>query len=480
MTVCGVPWHAASPTPNHITMNTENNPTATPGRSLIIIGCGPGGYQTAAFAAANGFNVTTFEKAQPGGTCLNRGCIPTKAYCHVASTLLEQRKLADLGLTPSAHPSTAISFPAVHAHKEAVVAQLRQGIETLMAAPGITYVKGEARLKDARTVECDGHLYAADNIIIASGSHSAMPPIEGIGNPRVVTSTGLLAMETLPKRLAIIGAGVIGMEMASAFAAFGAEVTVIEFMKECLPPMDQDLAKRLRKLLEKRGVKFHLGAAAKSITETTQPDPCAQVTFCQKNKELTIEADTVLVATGRHPNTEGLGLEAAGVAYDRHGITVDENLETTAKGIYAIGDVNGRLMLAHAAEQQGRQVVERLMGKGTATCPSDVPVPSAVFTVPELAGVGPLEAQLKEQGATFEVHKSFYRANGKAVAMDATDGLVKILTDEGGRIVACHALGAHAADIVQEATALIQLGATIGDLHHIVHIHPTLGELLVS
>lgn len=472
-------------------MNTTNNATA--GSSLIIIGCGPGGYQTAAFAAANGFNVTIFEKAQPGGTCLNRGCIPTKAYCHVASTLLEQRKLADLGMTPSARPATALSFPAVHAHKEAVVAQLRQGIETLMAAPGITYVKGEARLEDARTVVCDGNRYTADNIIIASGSHSAMPPIDGIGSPRVVTSTGLLAMETLPKRLAIIGAGVIGMEMASAFAAFGTEVTVIEFLKECLPPMDQDLAKRLRKTLEKRGVKFHLGAAAKSITETTQPDPCAQVTFCQKGKELTIEADTVLVATGRHPNTEGLGLEAAGVAYDRHGITVDDNLETTAKGIYAIGDANGRLMLAHAAEQQGRQVVERLMaslggnaqdtpdtGLPGGSYPRDTPVPSAVFTVPELAGVGPLEAQLKEQGVKYEAHKSFYRANGKAVAMNATDGLVKILTDEGGRIVACHALGAHAADIVQEATALIQLGATIADLHHIVHIHPTLGELLVS
>lgn len=445
-------------------------------KNLIIIGCGPGGYQTASFAARLGFTVTVFEKGEPGGTCLNRGCIPTKVYCHVASVLLEEQKLQALGVTPESKQE--ISFEAIHAHKEAVVAQLRQGIETLMAAPGITFVKGEARLKDAHTVTCNGTEYHADNIIIATGSHSAAPPIEGLDNPNVVSSTGLLAMNTQPKRLAIIGAGVIGMEMASAFAAFGTEVTVIEFLKECLPPMDQDLAKRLRKLLEKRGVKFHLNASAKSIVRT---DTATQVVFNQKGKELTADADadTVLVATGRRPNTEGLGLEEAGIAFDRHGITVDDHLETSVKGVYAIGDVNGRAMLAHAAEQQGRRVIEELAQgrKAEEGCPL---IPSAVFTVPELAGAGPTEAQLKEKGIVFDVHKSFYRANGKAVAMDATDGLVKTITDEEGHIIACHALGAHAADIVQEATALIELGATIDRLRHIVHIHPTLGELLVQ
>lgn len=443
-------------------------------KDLIIIGCGPGGYQTASFAARQGFTVTVFEKGEPGGTCLNRGCIPTKVYCHVASVLLEEQKLQTLGITPESKQE--ISFEAIHAHKEAVVAQLRQGIETLMAAPGITFVKGEARLKDAHTVTCNGTEYHADNIIIATGSHSAAPPIEGLDNPNVVSSTGLLAMNTQPKRLAIIGAGVIGMEMASAFAAFGTEVTVIEFLKECLPPMDQDLAKRLRKLLEKRGVKFYLNASAKSIVRT---DTATQVVFNQKGKELTVDADTVLVATGRRPNTDGLGLEEAGIDFDRRGITVDNHLETSAKGVYAIGDVNGKAMLAHAAEQQGRQVIEEL-SQGGKTEPATPLIPSAVFTVPELAGVGPTEALLKEKGIAFDVHKSFYRANGKAVAMDATDGLVKTITDEAGHIIACHVLGAHAADIVQEATVLIELGATIDKLHHIVHIHPTLGELLVQ
>lgn len=457
--------------------------------SLIIIGCGPGGYDTASFAARHGFTVTVFEKAEPGGTCLNRGCIPTKVYCHMASVLLEEQKLQALGIQPA---SALLSFPAIVAHKDVVVAQLRQGVETLMAAPRITLVKGEAKIKDAHTVVCDGTEYHADNIIIATGSHSAAPPIEGLDSEGVVTSTELLATTTMPKRLAIIGAGVIGMEMASAFAAFGSEVTVVEFLKECLPPMDQDLAKRLRKLLEKRGVKFYLGASAKSIAKNADT---LTLTFTQKGKELSVDADTVLVATGRRPNTDGLGLEEAGVAFDRHGITVDDNLETSLKDVYAIGDVNGRVMLAHAAEQQGKQVVESLIQNskvGVEVQKSGSPevlsrgvrgealIPSAVFTVPELAGAGPTEAQLKEKGVKFEVHKSFYRANGKAVAMDATDGLVKIVTDESGRIIACHVLGAHAADLVQEATVLIELGATIDQLHHIVHIHPTLGELIVS
>lgn len=469
-------------------------------KELIIIGCGPGGYDTATFAAKRGFHVTIFEKGELGGTCLNRGCIPTKVYCHVASALLENKKIEDIGII-SAPGITEVRFGTLKAHKDTIVEKLKQGIETLMSAPGITLIRGEARLKDAHTVVCtskDANTgetatkdYTADYIIIATGSHSAIPPIEGINNPCVVTSTGLLNMDSLPHRLTIIGAGVIGMEMASAYSAFGSEVTVIEFLKECLPPMDQDLAKRLRKMLEKRGVKFYLGASAKRIignkeeSEESKNDmgnSSASVVFEQKGKELSIEADTVLVATGRRPNVEGHGLEEAGIAFDRHGITVDNNFETSLKGVYAIGDVNGKVMLAHAAEAQGHQVIEAILNSESSSQNSKSPVlssmPSAVFTIPELAGVGPTEAQLKAEGRAFEVHKSFYRANGKAVAMDATDGLVKIISDDNGRIISCHVLGAHAADLVQEATVLIDLGATMEQLSHIVHIHPTLGELL--
>lgn len=447
-------------------------------KSLIIIGCGPGGYATAEYAAKAGMTVTVFEKAEAGGTCLNRGCIPTKVYCHAASLVFDNAKVAEWGLWQAAQP--AIDFAKLHAHKDAVVAQLREGVETLMRQPGITLVRGAARLKDAHTVTCDGQDYTADNILIATGSHPVSPRVEGIDHPKVVDSTGLLALDTLPKRLIIIGAGVIGMEMASAFNAFGTDVTVVEFLKECLPMADSDLAKRLRKSLEKRGVKFYMQSAAKSVNDknVTSPDSVA-LTFTQKGKDITVEGDLILAATGRGPNTEGLGLEELGIDFDRHGIKVDDNFETSVKDVYAIGDVNGRMQLAHAAEAQGRRVVDTLLGREK---PVDVKlVPWAVFTVPELAGTGATMDALKADETLTEKPvetKSFYRANGKAVTMDATDGLVKVVSTADGKLAGCHVLGAHAADLVQEVTAMISVGASVDDLKRVIHIHPTLQELL--
>ena len=447
-------------------------------KSLIIIGCGPGGYATAEYAAKEGMTVTVFEKGEAGGTCLNRGCIPTKVYCHAATLVLDNAQAAGWGLWQSAQP--AIDFARLHAHKDAVVAQLREGVETLMAQPGITLVRGAACLKDAHTVTCDGHDYTADYILIATGSHPVLPRGEGIDHPKVVDSTALLDRDTLPRHLIIIGAGVIGMEMASAFNAFGTEVTVVEFLKECLPMADSDLAKRLRKSLEKRGVKFYMQAAAKCVSDKTVTSPGnVALTFTQKGKDITVEGDLILAATGRGPNTEGLGLDAVGVAYDRHGIKVDDNFETSVKDVYALGDVNGRMQLAHAAEAQGRRVVDHLLGRER---PLDVSlVPWAVFTVPELAGTGRTLDALKREdaqvGRPVET-KSFYRANGKAVTMDATDGLVKVVSTPDGKLAGCHVLGAHAADLVQEVSALISVGATVEDLRRIIHIHPTLQELL--
>lgn len=460
------------------------------GQSLLIIGCGPGGYATAEYAAKAGLRVTVFEKAETGGTCLNRGCIPTKVYCHAASVLLEGQAAPWLHAPSPSSPSSsgmppqcggapsALDFAALHAHKEEVVAQLRTGVETLMAQPGITLVRGEARLKDAHTVACGGLDYHGDYVIIATGSHPTAPPIEGIDSPGVASSTGLLAMTRMPKSLAIIGAGVVGMEMASAFAAFGTEVTVIEMLKECLPMADADLAKRLRKSLEKRGVSFYMQAGVKAVGDKkgTSGERLKTVTFEQKGKLLTVEADTVLCATGRGPNTDGLGLEEAGVSFDRHGIKTDDAMQTNIKDVYAIGDVNGRLQLAHAAEAQGRMVVDHILGRTNKTRPDLTPW--AVFTTPELAGIGPTEARLKAGGTPFATRKTYYRANGKAVAMNATEGLVKLITGDDGRIIACHALGAHAADLVQEVTAMMTLGATAADLDAVIHIHPTLQELL--
>ena len=448
---------------------------------LIIIGAGPGGYRAAEYAAKNGLQVVVAEAEEVGGTCLNCGCIPTKTFCHHAALIDELRDTESTGLK---NLNFEVDFPAIATRKQQVVEQLRTGIETLLSQPGITLIRGKAQFKDDHTVIIGEEEYTAPNIIIATGSEAALPPFLTslpLGGSGVGFSTDLLNIDHVPKHLCIIGAGVIGMEFASAFSSFGSRVTVIEFLKECLPPMDSDLAKRLRKTLEKRGVEFFMQSAVKQIDGHT-------VIFERKGKEQTVEADTILIATGRRPRTEGLNLAAAGIECTPKGaIPVDDNFRVirsslpptggTEGGLYAIGDVNGLQMLAHAATFQGIRAVDDILGKK-----DDIDftaMPAAVFTNPEMAGVGPTEDQLKEQtDGNYICRKAYYRANGKALAMDATDGLLKLLADADGKIVACHVLGAHAADIVQEVTALIHSRATLDNLADIIHIHPTLSEIL--
>lgn len=434
--------------------------------SLIIIGAGPGGYKTALHAAKHGLKVTLFEAGHVGGTCLNVGCIPTKTYVHSAS------------------------FAEAVERQPQVVEQLRSGVETLLSHPNITLVRERASFVDAHTVETpSGQRYTAENIIIATGSSTKYIPVEGVDSPYVVDSTGLLALKELPKRLCIIGAGVIGMEFASVFNRFGSEVTVVEFLKECLPAIDSDIAKRLRKQMEKQGIKFYMGAGVKSLSPATvpggSPSGPLSITFEQKGKELSVEADVVLMATGRKPNTEGLNLKTLGVTLERNGaIPVNEHFEienckTSNCKCYAIGDVNGRQMLAHAAEYQGLHVVNHILGIED-HIRFDV-MPAAIFTTPEAACVGPSEDQLKEADVPFECHKAFFRANGKALAMGEAEGMVKLCCEpDEGRLLSCHAYGAHAADLVQEATAYITLGATLSQLRETVHIHPTLSEILIE
>lgn len=419
---------------------------------LIIIGAGPGGYKAAVYAAKKGLKVTVFEDANVGGTCLNVGCIPTKTYVHSAT------------------------FGEAIERQEQVVSALRGGVETLLSHPNITLIREKGVFTDAQTVNG----ITAKHIIIATGSSAKVLPIPGADSPKVVTSTELLALKELPKRLCIIGAGVIGMEFASVFQRFGSEVTVVEYLKECLPMLDSDIAKRLRKLMEKRGIAFHMGAGVKSIDGSS-------VLFEQKGKEVSVEADYVLMATGRKPNTEGLNLEAAGISLAPNGtIPVDEHFRSingqwsTVNGqCYAIGDVNGRQMLAHAAEMQGIHVVNRILGIED-NIRFDI-MPAAIFTNPEAALVGPPEDQLKEAGTPFECHKAFYRANGKALAMGETEGMVKLCCEpEEGKLLSAHIFGAHAADLVQEVTAYITLGATLRQLRETVHIHPTLSEVLIE
>lgn len=422
---------------------------------IIIIGSGPGGYRAAGYALQQGKQVVIIEKAEAGGTCLNSGCIPTKCLAHDAE-------------------ANASDFPAAAERKRNVMNQLRQGIEQLLSAPGITLVRGEATFKDARTVTVDGIDYEADDIIIATGSSSKMPPVEGIDNPRVITSTEALNFQTLPAEIVIIGAGVIGMEFASILSRFGAKISVIEYLKECLPVIDKDIAKRVRKQIEKlQGVTFYMDSAVKAINDN-------EVVFVsnKNGKETRLECPgcPVLIATGRKPNIEGLNLEAAGVEYSPKGITVNDNMLTSVPHIYAIGDVTGRQMLAHAATFMGFRAVNAIVGKAD-RIRFDI-MPSAIFTYPEAAAVGLTEDQCKQQGIECRALKGYYRANGKALAIDEPEGMVKLIAGADGRILGCTSYGAHSADIVQEVTAYMNCNATVADIAYSVHIHPTLSEIL--
>ena len=374
----------------------------------------------------------------------------------------------------------SLDFGRVIERKQEVVGQLRSGVETLMQTPGITLVRGTASFADAHTVAVGNEQYTAENIIIATGSDSKCPPIEGTTLPGVVTSTELLDIDHLPKRLCIIGAGVIGMEFASVFSSFGSNVTVIEFLKECLPVLDSDIAKRLRQTIGKRGVEFYMQSAVKSITQTDAEDGTKQLTvsFEKKGKPVSIDADMVLIATGRKPCTEGLALEQVGIEHSPKGIVVDDDFQTNVSGVYAIGDVNGRCLLAHAATFQGLHVGNRILNR-----PDDIRfdvMPSAIFTNPEAASVGLSEDQLKAEQRAYECRKGFYRSNGKALAMNETDGMIKLLVDTANdqRIVGCHAIRAHSAEMEQEIAALMDSGTTLQQLANIIHIHPTLSEIL--
>ena len=404
---------------------------------LIIIGAGPGGYRAAEYAAKQGLKVVIFEGAEVGGTCLNVGCIPTKTYVH------------------------SVSFDEARERLGQVVPQLRAGVEGILSNPNITLVRDKAQFVDANTVEAStsGEVWRGTNIIIATGSETKMIPVQGLDDPRLVDSTGLLSLKTLPKRLCIIGAGVIGMEFASAFQRFGSEVTVIEFLKECLPALDSDIAKRLRKTLEKKGITFKMKTAVQNLAD--------------------IDADVILMATGRKPRVQA-DFTKAGFEYDeRKGVCVNENFETTVKGIYAIGDVNGKQMLAHAAEMQAIHAVNHILGKSD-SIRFDI-MPAAIFTTPEAACVGTSEDQLKEQGVAYECRKAFYRANGKALAMNESEGLLKLFSEpNAGKILGCHVFGAHSADLAQEASVLMCLDTTVEQLRDMVHIHPTLSELLFT
>ena len=466
---------------------------------IIIIGAGPGGYETALLAAKRGVEVILVESGHVGGTCLNEGCIPTKSFCRNAEVLEELREAEAFGVTGLSYD---FDFKAVAARKNAVVEQLRGGVEGLLGHKLITLVRGKASFKDQHTIsvipsnpsvisndpsvissEAEGRVeksleYTADYIIIATGSVSASLPIPGTNLPGVLTSKEILDLEEVPSRLCVIGGGVIGLEFASVFRSFGSEVTVLEYFKDILPRFDSDLSKRLKQSLGKRGIEINTQAQVTGIT--IDDSSIYKVSYTRKGKEETVEADKVLMAVGRKANVDSLNLADAGIEFTPRGIVVDDRtMQTNVPHIYAIGDINGKMMLAHAATFQGIVALDHIMGIENKI---DLSVmPAAVFTTPEAASVGMTEDECKEAGRSVKCLKSFFRANGKAVTMAQTDGFCKLVVDaETGEILGCHLFGPHASDIVQEACALISRKATIEQFKDIIHTHPTLTEVLQS
>ncbi|MFZ5964041.1 dihydrolipoyl dehydrogenase [Thalassococcus sp. BH17M4-6] len=441
---------------------------------VIVIGSGPGGYVAAIRCAQLGLKTACVEGRETlGGTCLNVGCIPSKALLHATHQLHEaEHNFAKMGLKGK---SPSVDWKQMLSYKEEVIGQNTKGIEFLFKKNKIDWLKGWGSIPEAGKVKVGDDVHEAKNIIIASGSEaSSLPGIE-IDEKVVVTSTGALELNKIPKKLVVIGAGVIGLEMGSVYARLGAEVTVVEFLDAITPGMDGEVQKSFQKLLQKQGLKFIMGAAVQKV-DATKTKAKVHYKVRKDDSEETIEADTVLVATGRKPFTEGLGLDALGIEMTERGqIKTDDHWQTNVKGIYAIGDAIAGPMLAHKAEDEGMAAAECIAGKHGHV--NYGVIPGVIYTHPEVASVGQTEEQLKEEGRAFKVGKFSFMGNGRAKANFAADGFVKIIADKDtDRILGAHIIGPMAGDLIHEICVAMEFGAAAQDLALTCHAHPTYSE----
>jgi dihydrolipoamide dehydrogenase len=441
---------------------------------VIIIGAGPGGYVSAIRCSQLGLKTAIVEGRDTlGGTCLNIGCIPSKALLHATHMLHEaEHNFAEMGLkgkTPS------VDWKQMQTYKDNVIGQNTGGVEFLMKKNKIDWLKGWGSIPAAGQVKVGDEIHEAKNIIIASGSEpSSLPGIE-VDEKTVVTSTGALELGKIPKKMVVIGAGVIGLELGSVYARLGSEVTVIEFLDAITPGMDAETAKTFQKLLTKQGLKFILGAAVQAVATKNNK---ASVTYKLRkdDSEHTVDADTVLVSTGRKPFTAGLGLEGLGVEMtDRGQIKTDGKYATNVAGVFAIGDAIVGPMLAHKAEDEGMAVAEGIAGQHPHVN-YDV-IPGVIYTHPEVGSVGKTEEQLKDEGRAYKVGKFPFMGNGRAKANFAGDGFVKILADKAtDRILGAHIIGPMAGDLIHEICVAMEFGAAAEDLARTCHAHPTYSE----
>ncbi|MSB16743.1 dihydrolipoyl dehydrogenase [Finegoldia magna] len=450
-------------------------------KDIIIIGAGPGGYETAIRACQLGLNVTLIEKAEVGGTCLNRGCIPTKTLWKIADLYKEIRESETFGIEVNDHKLLA---DKIKQRKTEIIERLRSGVEYLFKTyDNLTFIRGEASFKDNKTVvvktlEGETKELTADKIIIATGSKDYKPTnIEGIDHPRVLTSTGLLELEEIPKSMVVIGTGVIGMEFASIYSQFGTEVTVVG--NKLLKTEDGEIQKRLKSILKSDTLKFVTGVYAKKIVEE---DGRLKIISQKVGKDKFEEtyADYVLVASGRSSNTDNLGLENTDIKTENNAIVVDENLQTNVEGIYAIGDcVYKNTQLAHVASNQGKNLVREFSGKDR-NINMDI-VPAVVFTVPEIASVGLTEEKAKEQNIDYVTSKFMYQANGKALSLNATEGFVKIVaTKDLSKILGCHIIGHDASTIIHFAAIAMNNNVGVEGLSAMIYAHPTISEVFMD
>lgn len=436
--------------------------------SVLIIGGGPGGYVAAIRAAQLGGDVTLIEKEHLGGTCLNVGCIPTKALLHSAELYVSALHGEKAGII--ANP--ILDFAKVQANKAAITKKLVNGVSSLLKANGVKLVKGEAVFSSKSTVTVGEDTYTADKFIIATGSVPSMPPIPGLAGARCIDSTGALALDKVPKNLAIIGGGVIGAELATIYSAFKTRVTVIEMLPEILPMIDPELVEIVKKRLKKTGVEFLTDAKVLSIENGADN---ATVFVEKEGNTISTDAEYVLSCIGRRPYTGTLQPEAIGIRMERGAILVNERMETSLPGVYAIGDCTGGTMLAHVASAQGEVAAENALGHSVKYDESTNP--SCVYTNPELAVVGMDEAALQAKGIAYKTGRFPLAANGKALIMNGGEGMVKVLAGERyGQILGVGIVGARATDLIAEAALAIRLEATIDELVSTIHAHPSMGE----
>ena len=445
---------------------------------LIVIGAGPGGYVCAIRAAQLGMKVAVVDKRQtPGGTCLNIGCIPSKALLY-ASEMFEEagHGMASLGVIV---PAPKLDLAAMMKHKDDTVSANVNGVAYLFKKNKINWVQGEARIAAAGKVAvkgADGNDASLETkaIVIATGSDVARLPGVEIDEKTVVSSTGALSLPKVPKKLIVVGAGIIGLELGSVWRRLGAEVAVVEFLDRILPGMDGEVARQFQRLLEKQGFAFHLGHKVTGM-ERAKAGVRAAIEPTAGGAAKALEADVALIAVGRRPFTDNLGLEALGVATERGQVVVDSHFATGVPGVYAIGDVIRGPMLAHKAEDEGVALAEMLAGQAGHV--NYEAIPNVVYTSPEIAAVGKTEEELKAAGVAYKVGKFPFAANGRARAMRHTDGVVKLLADAAtDRLLGAHIMGFGAGEIIHEAVVLMEFGGSAEDLARTCHAHPTMSE----